>query len=153
MPTCLSLVRSITAVPTHLSPLVPRAFRSSTHFPSLPAVLPCSAARVTASVRESLARLQLSYVDLIQCHDIEFAQLDQIVGETLPALAALKAAGFVRHVGITGLPLKIFANVLDRWERWRCVVGVDGDEGGREMGAVRSIGATATTHHRQPAPL
>ena len=76
-----------------------------------------SAARVTASVRESLARLQLSYVDLIQCHDIEFAHLDQIVGETLPALAALKAAGLVRHVGITGLPLKIFAQVLDRWER------------------------------------
>lgn len=37
----------------------------------------CSAERVTASIRESLARLQLDYVDLIQCHDIEFTHLDQ----------------------------------------------------------------------------
>ena len=77
-----------------------------------------SAARVTASVEESLARLGLAYVDLIQCHDMEFVSLDQIVGETLPALAALKARGLVRHVGITGLPLKIFKYVLDRWVGW-----------------------------------
>lgn len=37
-----------------------------------------SAERVTASVRESLARLQLSHVDLVQCHDIEFGNLDQV---------------------------------------------------------------------------
>lgn len=73
-----------------------------------------SAERVTASIRESLARLQLDYVDLIQCHDIEFTHLDQIVNETLPALLALKAQGLVRHIGITGLPLKIFRYVLDR---------------------------------------
>ncbi|PSC71979.1 L-galactose dehydrogenase [Micractinium conductrix] len=73
-----------------------------------------SAARITASVHESLARLGLEYVDLIQCHDIEFTHLDQIVNETLPALAELKKQGLVRHVGITGLPLKIFRCVLDR---------------------------------------
>lgn len=37
-----------------------------------------SAARVTASVSESLQRLQLQYIDLIQCHDIEFGDLDQV---------------------------------------------------------------------------
>lgn len=37
-----------------------------------------SAERVTASVRESLGRLQLSYIDLIQTHDIEFGSLDQV---------------------------------------------------------------------------
>ncbi|EFN53856.1 hypothetical protein CHLNCDRAFT_25289 [Chlorella variabilis] len=67
-----------------------------------------SAQRVAASVRESLARLQLGYVDLIQCHDIEFTHLDQIVSETLPALQRLREEGLVRHIGITGLPLKIF---------------------------------------------
>ena len=45
--------------------------------PSLPSSLLSSAARITASVHESLARLGLEYVDLIQCHDIEFTQLDQ----------------------------------------------------------------------------
>lgn len=39
-----------------------------------------SAERVTASVAESLARLQIPYIDLIQCHDIEFGDLDQVGG-------------------------------------------------------------------------
>ena len=73
-----------------------------------------SAERVTASIEESLSRLQLDYVDLLQCHDIEFASLDQIIEETLPAMLKLKERGVVRHIGITGLPLKIYKYVLDR---------------------------------------
>lgn len=37
-----------------------------------------SAERVTRSVDESLARLRLEYVDILQCHDIEFGGLDQV---------------------------------------------------------------------------
>ena len=37
-----------------------------------------SAARIRRSVRESLERLQLDYLDLIHCHDIEFVHLDQV---------------------------------------------------------------------------
>jgi L-galactose dehydrogenase len=73
-----------------------------------------SADRVTRSVDDSLNRLNVEYVDLIQCHDIEFADLAQIVNETLPALHKLKETGKVRHVGITGLPLKVFMSVIDR---------------------------------------
>ncbi|KAK7252245.1 hypothetical protein RIF29_36061 [Crotalaria pallida] len=73
-----------------------------------------SADRVTRSVEESLERLQLDYVDILQCHDIEFGSLDQIVNETLPALQKLKEAGKTRFIGITGLPLGIFTYVLDR---------------------------------------
>lgn len=73
-----------------------------------------SAARVTRSLDESCARLGLDYIDLLQCHDVEFASLDQIVGETLPALLALKRAGRIGHIGITGLPLKVFTAILDR---------------------------------------
>ncbi|WIA18414.1 hypothetical protein OEZ85_009874 [Tetradesmus obliquus] len=73
-----------------------------------------SAERVAFSVRESLARLQIPYIDIIQCHDIEFGSLDQIISETLPALQQLKAQGLVRFVGITGLPLSALQYVLDR---------------------------------------
>jgi L-galactose dehydrogenase len=73
-----------------------------------------SAARVKRSVTESMERLGVSYIDVIQCHDIEFASLDQIVNETLPALYQLKRAGVVGHVGITGLPLKVLRAVLER---------------------------------------
>jgi L-galactose dehydrogenase len=70
-----------------------------------------SAARVTASVEESLSRLGTDHLDLVQCHDIEFGDLDQIIGETLPALAGLREAGKVRFLGITGYPLPALARV------------------------------------------
>lgn len=73
-----------------------------------------SAARVTRSLDESCQRLGVDYIDLLQCHDIEFADLNQIVGETLPALVQLRDAGRIGHIGITGLPLRVFPAVLDR---------------------------------------
>jgi L-galactose dehydrogenase len=75
-----------------------------------------SARRVTESVDESLARLNVDYVDVIQCHDIEFGSLDQVIDETLPSLRKLQQQGKVRFVGITGLPLRIYRHVLDRAE-------------------------------------
>ena len=67
-----------------------------------------SAKRVTESVYESMKRLHVDYIDLINVHDIEFqASLDgglqKVVDETLPALIALRDKGVVGHVGITDL--------------------------------------------------
>ena len=67
-----------------------------------------SAQRVTQSVYESMGRLNVNYIDLINVHDIEFQAamdggLQKIVDETLPALTALKEKGVVGHVGITDL--------------------------------------------------
>jgi L-galactose dehydrogenase len=73
-----------------------------------------SASRVATSVDESLRRLAIDYVDLIQCHDIEYGALDQILEQTLPALRHVQKQGKARFIGITGFPLKIFRNVLDR---------------------------------------
>ncbi|MGH9396004.1 MAG: aldo/keto reductase [Terriglobia bacterium] len=73
-----------------------------------------STQRVTASVDESLRRLNVDWVDLIQCHDIEFGSLDQVIQETLPALRKVVQQGKARFVGITGLPLKILHEVIDR---------------------------------------
>jgi L-galactose dehydrogenase len=73
-----------------------------------------SAGRAARSVEESLRRLGVETIDLIQCHDIEFGSIDQIVEETIPALRRLQAQGKVRFIGITGLPLAIFPAVLDR---------------------------------------
>jgi L-galactose dehydrogenase len=64
-----------------------------------------SAGAVRRSIRDSLARLGVQHVDLIQCHDVEFGSLHQVVSETIPALRALQDAGLVRGVGITGYPL------------------------------------------------
>ena len=73
-----------------------------------------SAKRTIRSVDESLRRLGVDYVDVIQCHDIEFTTPDVILNETLPALQRVVGAGKARFVGITGLPLRSFPAVLER---------------------------------------
>ena len=75
-----------------------------------------SATRVTASVDESLKRLGVDYVDIIQSHDNEYGDLDQVVNETIPALRKIQETGKVRFVGVTGYPLKIFDYILHRVE-------------------------------------
>jgi L-galactose dehydrogenase len=72
-----------------------------------------SADRIRRSLDESCARLGVDHVDLLQCHDIEFADLRQIAEETLPAMVELRNAGRIRLVGVTGLPLRIFPAVLE----------------------------------------
>lgn len=72
-----------------------------------------SAQRATESVYESMERLNVDYIDLINVHDIEFANLDQICNETLPALVELRNKGIVKHVGITNLTLRHFKYVID----------------------------------------
>ena len=67
-----------------------------------------SAKRTLESVYESMERLNVDYIDLINVHDIEFQSrmdggLQKVVDETLPALVELKKKGVVGHVGITDL--------------------------------------------------
>ena len=67
-----------------------------------------SARRVTESVYESMERLHVDHIDLINVHDIEFQAglpggLQKVVDETLPALVELREKGVVGHVGITDL--------------------------------------------------
>ena len=77
-----------------------------------------SAKRVKESVYESMERLHIDYIDLINVHDIEFADrffsLDMIVNETLPALCELRDEGVVKHVGITDLQLENIEWVVKR---------------------------------------
>ena len=77
-----------------------------------------SAKRVKESVYESMERLHIDYIDLINVHDIEFADrfysLDMIVNETLPALCELRDEGVVKHVGITDLQLENIEWVVNR---------------------------------------
>jgi L-galactose dehydrogenase len=75
-----------------------------------------SAQRVTSGVEDSLRRLRTDYVDLLQAHDVEFAHVDQIVEETLPALRKLQQQGKARHIGITGLSLKNLVAIAQRVE-------------------------------------
>jgi aryl-alcohol dehydrogenase-like predicted oxidoreductase len=72
-----------------------------------------SAKRTIESVYESLERLNVDYVDIINVHDIEFADLELVCKETLPALVELRDKGIAKHVGITNLALHHFKYVID----------------------------------------
>ncbi len=73
------------------------------------------AERVLRSVDESLARLQTNYIDVIQVHDPEFApSLDVIINETLPALEKVRQSGKARLVGVTGYPLHVQREIIER---------------------------------------
>lgn len=73
-----------------------------------------SAAGVTRRFEDSLRRLRTDHVDLLQIHDIEFGDLNQVVGETLPALTVLKEQGKTRFIGITGYWPGLLAETLER---------------------------------------
>ena len=75
-----------------------------------------SGKRAKESVYESMERLNVDYIDLINVHDIEFADLNQVVNETLPALVELRSKGVVGHVGITDLQLENLKWVIDHSE-------------------------------------
>ena len=80
-----------------------------------------SAQRVTDSVYESMERLGIDHIDLINVHDIEFQAarpggLQLVVDETLPALVELKKKGVVGHVGITDLQLENLKWVAERFD-------------------------------------
>lgn len=80
-----------------------------------------SAQRVTDSVYESMERLGIDHIDIINVHDVEFQAelpggLQKIVDETLPALVALREKGVVSHVGITDLQLGNLKWVIEHCE-------------------------------------
>lgn len=81
-----------------------------------------SARRATESVYESMERLNVDYIDLINVHDIEFQAalpggLQKVVDETLPALVELREKGIVGHVGITDLQLSNLKWVVEHSEK------------------------------------
>lgn len=77
-----------------------------------------SAQRAQQSVQESMERLGVDYIDLINVHDVEFQAalpggLQKVAEETLPALVELRERGLVGHVGITDLQLENLQWVID----------------------------------------
>ncbi len=56
-------------------------------------------------------RLRTDYVDLLLAHDVEFADLRQIVEETIPAMRRLQQMGKTRYIGVTGFPLRTLIHI------------------------------------------
>jgi L-galactose dehydrogenase len=72
--------------------------------------------RILSSIDESLQRLKTDYVDLLQLHDIEFVDKEQILNEAIPAVRKIKESGKARYIGITGLPVRYLAEIARQAE-------------------------------------
>jgi L-galactose dehydrogenase len=72
-----------------------------------------SAARIRASIDESLRRLRTDYLDIFLAHDIEFVDARQIVEEAIPTMRELQREGKTRFIGISGLQLNMLRKVAE----------------------------------------
>jgi L-galactose dehydrogenase len=75
-----------------------------------------SADRVKRSMDESLQRLRTDHVDILLAHDIEFGDREQVIQETIPAMREIQSSGKARFIGVSGLPLRMLADVVQRAE-------------------------------------
>jgi L-galactose dehydrogenase len=62
-------------------------------------------------VEDSLRRLQTDYLDILHIHDVEFGCRRQVVEETIPAVRKIQQQGKARFIGITGLSLRMLAEI------------------------------------------
>src|SRR5580698_857795 len=72
-----------------------------------------SAARIRASIDESLTRLRTDYLDVFIAHDVEFVSRAQIVEEAIPTMRELQRLGKTRFIGISGLQLNMLRKVAE----------------------------------------
>ncbi len=70
------------------------------------------------SVKRSIERMNCGFIDVLQLHDPEFSpSIELLLEETLPALAECKRLGYARAIGITGYPLEIQIEILQRADK------------------------------------
>ncbi|RIB07474.1 NADP-dependent oxidoreductase domain-containing protein, partial [Gigaspora rosea] len=69
--------------------------------------------RARESVEESRRRLKTDYLDVVYAHDVEFVDIDEVVGDcgVLIELFKLKKEGKIKYVGISGYPLDILLKI------------------------------------------
>jgi aryl-alcohol dehydrogenase-like predicted oxidoreductase len=77
--------------------------------------------RLKVSVSESLDRLGVDYVDILQVHDVEFApdillspNTDYVFDVVLPVMEELKNAGLCRFIGITSYSIAVLKEIVEK---------------------------------------
>ena len=68
--------------------------------------------KIEESIKNSLKNLNISYIDLIQCHDIEYVELNKII-DILPILQHYKSIGIIKSIGINSYPIEPLKNIIE----------------------------------------
>lgn len=83
--------------------------------PEITEMFDFSAEKVLKGFEESLEKLGLQYVDILQIHDLEFAESPELIlNETLPAVKKIKESGRAKFIGITGYPIEELKSIYER---------------------------------------
>lgn len=72
--------------------------------------------RIICSAEESMKRLNVDYLDILNLHDIEYNDcfyLEQALNEGIPALVKLKEQGKIRFFGIAAYPLSLIRKIVE----------------------------------------
>ncbi len=72
--------------------------------------------RIIRSAEESMKRLKVDYLDILNLHDIEYNDgfyLEQALNEGIPALQKLKEQGKIRFFGIATYPVPLIRRLID----------------------------------------
>ena len=73
-----------------------------------------SAKRIKESVKESLHRLGVDYLDILLLHDVEYVSPDIVLHEALPALQEVKESGHTRYIGFSCEPLEVMRMIIEK---------------------------------------
>jgi L-galactose dehydrogenase len=75
-----------------------------------------SADRIRRGFEDSLRRLDTDYVDILQLHNVEFADLEGPLEEAYEELVRLREAGMCRLIGMTGYPTSMIRRVISEFD-------------------------------------
>lgn len=68
--------------------------------------------RIRQGVHASLKALNTDYVDILQLHDVDYGDLDEIFVDAYAELVRLRDEGKCRYIGMTGYPLKTLGRAV-----------------------------------------
>jgi L-galactose dehydrogenase len=72
--------------------------------------------RIIKSAEESMKRLRVDYLDILNLHDLEYNEcfyLEQALNEAIPALEKLKEQGKIRFFGVATYPLQLIRKIIE----------------------------------------
>jgi aryl-alcohol dehydrogenase-like predicted oxidoreductase len=75
--------------------------------------------RIIRSAEESMKRLNVDYIDILNLHDIEYSDgfyFEQSMNEGIPALQELKLQGKIRFFGIATYSLPLIRKVIELYD-------------------------------------
>lgn len=70
--------------------------------------------RIRSEFEKSLQLLGVDYVDILYVHDIEFGSLDDVLKNAIPAVAKLIKEKKACHLGISGYPLSVLKEAVEK---------------------------------------